>query len=60
MSGRTVVINTAITVLVSLQVSSIGTNFFSSDEVARRRPNSGHSPWRHGSLLSQSLWHCRT
>ncbi len=35
MSGRTVVINTAVTVLVSLLVSSIGTNFFSPDEVAR-------------------------
>ena len=35
MSGRTVAINTAVTVLVSLLVSGIGTNFFSSDEVAR-------------------------
>lgn len=35
MSARTVVINTAVTFLASLLVSSIGTNFFSPDEVAR-------------------------
>lgn len=35
MFGKTVVINTAVTVLMSLLVSSIGTNFFSPDEVTR-------------------------